>query len=330
MERNRNWILKIDGENDRIGAFKTLNECVDEALRLISERFVNIEAIIDDVLKQKHTKTCHKLIENLRDIRNLRTADVHTAFEDYLGDEVECIEENSFLAEWNCGTIFSVSFGSDRKALFIETNIWEEKAESYFLFIRTKTDRIKYSFLEVSTIPSYANIFLVYQALTTIPQSRKEIQETIFQRYGLDQTGYECSGYDCVLSEDTISNQIHALRRLGIPVYERRLAPKDRECQGVLMEQFGNEYKEGFYLDYSRPLVPDYAKCKNREKIMLVYLTLKEIDKEHAIPTQQAIIDAVYDKFGVKLQRQKVKNYIDVLSEFNASIRYDEAGYWMK
>ena len=83
------------------------------------------------------------------------------------------------------------------------------------------------------------------------------------------------------------------------------------------------------YLDYDRPLEPNYSNLKSRSYIMLVYLTLKEIDKAHALSTQQQIIDAVKNKFGITLQRQKVKNYLDLLMKL-AGIQHDEAGYWMK
>lgn len=63
---------------------------------------------------------------------------------------------------------------------------------------------------------------------------------------------------------------------------------------------------------------------------MLVYLTLKEIDKSHALSTQQQIIDAVKNKFGITLQRQKVKNYLELLIELDSGIQHDKAGYWMK
>jgi hypothetical protein len=176
-----------------------------------------------------------------------------------------------------------------------------------------------------------ANIFLVYEALTTAPQLRKEIRERIIRkRGGRDHSGYEGSGYEINLSEDTVSNHIHTLQKLGIPIYERNLSVGDKKNQGILMAIHGNEYKDGFYLDNERPLTPDYSNLKPGSYIMLVYLTLKEIDKAHALSTQQQIIDAVYNKFGIKLQRQKVKNYLDLLIELGSGIKHDKSGYWMK
>jgi hypothetical protein len=114
---------------------------------------------------------------------------------------------------------------------------------------------------------------------------------------------------------------VTALQQLGIPVYKKTLSPKEREGEGL---------EEGFYLDYEKPIAPDYSNIKPGSYMMLVYLTLKEIDKAHALSTQQEIIDTVYNKFGIKLQRQKVKNYLDLLIELGSGIQHDKSGYWMK
>ena len=127
-----------------------------------------------------------------------------------------------------------------------------------------------------------------------------------------------------------LSNQIHTLQKLGIPIYERKLNPEDKNNQTILMAIHGDEYKDGFYLDYERPLEPDFSKLKPGSYIMLVCLTLKEIDKAHVLSTQQQVIDAVKNKFGITLQRQKVKKYLDLLIELGSGIQHDEAGYWMK
>lgn len=202
----------------------------------------------------------------------------------------------------------------------------------YFLFARNKKECIRYSLYEKEPLSPMANIFLVYEALTNTPQLRKEIRERIIRkRGGRDNSGYEGSGYEINLSEDTISNHIHTLQKLGIPIYERKLNPEDKKNQAALIAIRGDEYKDGFYLDYDRPLEPNYSNLKSRSYIMLVYLTLKEIDKAHALSTQQQIIDAVKNKFGITLQRQKVKNYLDLLIELGSGIQHDDAaGYWMK
>lgn len=142
--------------------------------------------------------------------------------------------------------------------------------------------------------------------------------------------GYEGSGYEINISEDTISNHIHALQKLGIPICERNLSVVDKKNQASLMAIYGDEYKDGFYLDYEKQIEPDYSNLKPGSYIMLVYLTLKEIDKSHALSTQQQIIDAVKNKFGITLQRQKVKNYLELLIELDSGIQHDKAGYWMK
>ena len=120
------------------------------------------------------------------------------------------------------------------------------------------------------------------------------------------------------------------MQKLGIPIYERELNPEDKKNQVALIAIRGDEYKDGFYLDHDRPLTPDYSNIKPESYIMLVYLTLKEIDKAHALSTQQQIIDAVKNKFGITLQRQKVKNYLDLLNDLDAGIKKDKNGYWMK
>ena len=327
------WILKIDGANNDLGNFKTKEEGIDAAFELISEKFTNISETIDEVLKQRHTKDCRALIEKFKDIKSLRTNNFYDVFDNYL-DGVTSIEENFFKAELNWNTIFSFSFGKTFDEFYLETNMLDEDAEDdYFLFARAKNERVRYSLYEKETLPPVANSFLVYQALvsTATPQLRKEIREKIIRKHGgRDSSGYEGSGYEINLSEDTISNQIHALQTLGIPIYERSISVEDKKNQAALMSIYGDKYKDGYYIDNDRPLTPDYSNLEPRSYIMLVYLTLKEIDRAHALTTQQAVIDAVYNKFGVTLQRQKVKNYLDILIELDSGIHHDEYGYWAK
>ena len=327
------WILKIDGANNDLGNFKTKEEGIDAAFKLISEKFTNISETIDEVLKQRHTKDCRALIEKFKDIQSLRENDFYDVFDNYL-DGVTTIEENFFKAELNWNTIFSFSFGKTLDDFYLETNMLDEDAEDhYFLFARTKNERIRYSLYERETLPTVANSFLVYQALmaTSTPQLRKEIRENIIRKHGgRDCSGYEGSGYEINLSDDTISNQIRALQKLGIPIYERNISVGDKENQATLISIYGDKYKDGYYIDNDRPITPDYSKLKPGSYIMLIYLTFKEIDRAHALPTQQAVIDAVYNKFGITLQRQKVKNYLDLLNDLDAGIKKDKNGYWMK
>ena len=327
------WILKIDGATDNLGIFKTKEEGIDVAFRLISEKFSSISKTIDEVLKQRHTKAGRSLIEKFKDVKNLRLTDFYEVFDNYL-DGVTTIEENFFKAELSWNTLFSFSFGKTFDEFYLETNMLDEDAEDdYFLFARAKNERVRYSLYEKKTLPTVANSFLVYQALvsTATPQLRKEIREKIIRKHGgRDNSGYEGSGYEINLSDDTISNQIHALQKLGIPIYERNISVEDKKNQAALMSIYGDKYKDGYYIDNDRPLTPDYSNLKPGSYILLVYLTLKEIDRAHALTTQQAVIDAVYNKFGVTLQRQKVKNYLDLLIELDAGIKYDKVGYWMK
>ena len=104
------WILKIDGANNDLGNFKTKEEGIDAAFKLISEKFTTISETIDEVLKQRHTKACRALIEKFKDIQSLRENDFYDVFDNYL-DGVTTIEENFFKAELSCNTIFSFSFG---------------------------------------------------------------------------------------------------------------------------------------------------------------------------------------------------------------------------
>lgn len=325
------WILKIDGATNNLGIFKTKEEGIDAAFKLISEKFSSISETIDEVLKQRHTKAGRSLIEKFKDIKNLRSTDFYEVFDKYL-DGVTTIKENFFKAELSWNTIFSFSFGKTLDDFYLETNMLDEDSEDeYFLFARNKKERIKYSLYEKETLSPMANIFLVYEALTTTPRLRTEIRERIIRkRGGRDNLGYEASGYEINLSEDTISNHIHTLQKLGIPIYERKLNPEDKKNQAALIAIRGDEYKDGFYLDYGRPITPNYSNLKPGTYIMLVYFTLKEIDRAHALSTQQQIIDAVKNKFGITLQRQKVKNYLDLLIELGSGILHDKSGYWMK
>ena len=325
------WILKIDGATDNLGIFKTKEEGIDTAFRLISEKFSSISETIDEILKQRHTKAGRFLIEKFKDIKNLRSTDFYEVFDNYLDGETT-IEENFFKAELSWNTLFSFSFGKTLDDFHLETNMLDEDSEyDYFLFARNKNDRIRYSLYEKEVLSSMANIFLVYETLTTTPQLRKEIREKILHKHeGRDMSGYEGSGYEINITEDTIGNHIHTLQKLGIPIYEKKLNPEDKKNQAALIAIRGDEYKDGFYLDNERPLEPDYSNLKPGSYIMLVYLTLKGIDKAHALSTQQQIIDAVKNKFGITLQRQKVKNYLDILMELGSGIKHDTTGYWMK
>ena len=329
MIKNK-WILKIDGSNKILKTFDTKDDGIDAVLKLVSKQFTSIPEIIDEALKQRHSKACASLIKKFKNIKSLRAYNFYEVFNNYV-EGAEVIRESYFRAE-KSWTILSFSFGKTLNDFHLETNMLDEDAEDgYFLFVRTKTERIKYSLYEKRILPSVANIFLVYNALTTTPQLRKEIHENIIRNHGgRVNSGYECSVYEINLSEDTISNQIDALKKLGFPIYDRRLNDHNRRHRDLLIQLYGDRYKEGFYLDYDRPIAPDYSNLKPGSYIMLVYLTLKEIDKTHALSTQQEIINAVKNKFGITLQRQKVKNYLDLLIELKSGIQHDYAGYWMK
>ena len=327
------WILKSDGEDKEIENFKTVEEGIDAALKLIFEHFTNIEMVVDCALKREHTEIGKTFIEKFLSFSELGSANILELFEAYNDtdycDNYYTINEDGFEASTD-KEHYTIEFG---KELFIETNIWYKDAEEYFLFARTKNERIRYSLYEKKALPTVANSFLVYQALmsTATPQLRKELRENIIRKHGCGECSrYECSGYKINLSDDTISNQIHTLRKLGIPVYARSIDVEDKKYQADLISTYGDKYKDGYYIDNDRPLTPDYSNLKPGSYIMLVYLTLKEIDHAHALPTQQAVIDAVRDKFGITLQRQKVKNYIDILNDLGAGIKNDKIGYWMK
>ena len=324
------WKVKIDGENDNLGKFNSCEKGIDEALRVVDSRFVGISVIINNELTKRHTKICKSVIRKLCDFKKLRISNIRALLNEY-EDESEyyfphnTIEEGSFTAEMPEDSILTVRFGD---ALHIETNILGDKPENeeYFIFVSDKTNSIKLYINKI--IPKFANMFLVYKTLTTVPQTRAEIRSKIIYEYGKGNSNG--AWFDIDISDDTISNQIKALKDLGFPIYDRRLNESDRKIQDDLIYLYGNQYKEGFYLDYNRPLVPDYSKLKPGSYIMLVYLTLKEIDKAHAFSTQQEIIDAVKNKFGVTLQRQKVKNYLDLLIELGFGIQRDKSGYWMR
>lgn len=318
-----NWIVK--NKEKTIGEFDSREEAINETLKLISEHFTNIKDIVDNALRQQHTEICKNYIEKFRDFPKLRTANLLGLFADYCEayDEGESwIEESEFHADWQATdtTIFTIKFGND---LSIEANIWTpEDANYYFILVRNKSERLQYSIQ--NTLPEIANIFLVYNVLSKRPQSRADIRKNIVDKYGKD--GY---GYDIDLCEDTISNHIHALQTLGIPIYEKQLPSNEKLIKKALVDEFGDEFREGFYIDNSRPISCDYSKISPRVYVMLVYLVLKESDEAHPLPTQQAIADAVYSKFGTKIKRQNVKNYIDILRELNVWIEHDKSGYWM-
>ena len=324
------WIVKFDGTNDELGKFNSCEKGIDEALRVVDSHFVGISDIINNELTKCHTEICKSIISELFDFEKLRNSNIRALLNEY-EDKSEyyfphnTIEEGSFTAEMPEDSILTVRFGD---ALHIETNILGDKPESeeYFIFVSDKTNSMKLYINKI--MPQIANIFLVYKALTTVPQTRAEIRSKIIYEYGKGNSNG--AWFDIDISDNTISNQIKVLKDLGFPIYDKRLNEYDRANQDDLIYLYGNQYKEGFYLDYNKPITPDYSKLKPGSYILLVYLTLKEIDKAHAFSTQQEIIDAVKNKFGVTLQRQKVKNYLDLLIELGSGIKHDESGYWMK
>lgn len=319
-----NWIVKIENQDKALGTFDTCESGVKMALRSILDRFPNIPDIVSDVLAQNaNRKTSAAIIKPFLDFANIGESDIPGLVYDFCESKnTSKFKGVNFTGSIDFPVFHEFNFGNGE--LCVETNIWSVNDESsYFIRVITRNDEIKcYVNKSVSDV---ANIFLVYKALSEIPQSRAEIQATIIDEYGLSRNGYDIS-----LSNDTISNQIKALKYLGIPIYRRSISIEDKEEQASLISIYGDKYKDGYYIDNDRPLTPDYSKLKPGSYIMLVYLTLKEIDRAHALPTQQAVIDAVRDKFGIKLQRQKVKKYIDVLNELGAGVKHDNVGYWMK
>ena len=323
------WIVKFDGTNDELGKFDSCEEGIDGALRFLSTNFVGMYDIINNELNKHHTKICESVIRDLCDFEKLRISNIRALLNEY-EDENEyyfphnTIEEGSFTAEMPEDSILTVRFGD---ALHIETNILGDKPENeeYFIFVSDKTNSIKLYINKI--MPKFANMFLVYKTLTTVPQTRTEIRSKIIYEYGKGNSNG--AWFDIDISDDTISNQIKALKELGFPIYDRRLNESDRKIQDDLIYLYGNQYKEGFYLDYNRPLVPDYSKLKPGSYIMLVYLIFKEHDKSNPLPTQQAVVDAVYAKFGKKLKRENISKYIETLITLWVNIQHDNTGYWL-
>lgn len=324
------WAVKIDGENDNLGEFNSCEKGIDEALRVVDSRFVGISYIIKNELTKRHTGICKSVIREFCAFKELRNSNIRALLNEY-EDESEyyfphnTIEEGSFTAEMPEDSILTVRFGD---ALHIETNILGDKPENeeYFIFVSDKTNSIKLYINKI--MPKFANMFLVYKTLTTVPQTRTEIRSKIIYEYGKGNSNG--AWFDIDISDDTISNQIKVLKDLGFPIYDKRLNEYDRANQDVLIYLYGNQYKEGFYLDYNRPITPDYSKLKPGSYIMLVYLIFKEHDKSNPLPTQQAVVDAVYAKFGKKLKRENISKYIETLIILWVNIQHDKYGYWMK
>lgn len=323
------WAVKIDGENDNLGEFNSREKGIDEALHVVNSRFVGISDIINNELTKRHTGICKSVISKLFDFEKLRISNIRALLNEYEEKNGYCfphntIEEDSFIAEMPKDSILTVRFGD---ALHIETNILGDKPENeeYFIFVSDKTNSIKLYINKI--MPKVANMFLIYKTLTTVLQTRTEIRSKIIYEYGKGNSNG--AWFDIDISDDTISNQIKVLKDLGFPIYDKRLNEYDRANQDVLIYLYGNQYKEGFYLDYNRPLVPDYSKLKSGSYIMLVYLIFKEHDKSNPLPTQQAVVDAVYAKFGKKIKRQNIPNYIEGLRILDVEIKHDNTGYWL-
>lgn len=239
-------------------------------------------------------------------------------------------EDGIFHVETNSGILCADLVHKFR----IETNVFDQDAEYIFVSVKIETNdkvyRVRLDIKQCFSPPSIANIYLVYDAIKNAnsPLGREEIKKAIFDKYRYDKFNYEKSLSNVTISDDTITNQIHALQNLGIPIHLKRLSRYDKK-KAQTVDEFARDNKEGFYIDWNNPITPDYSKCTPRGYIMLVYLVLKDTDREHTLLTQKAIVDAVQNRFGIKLQRQRVKQYIDILTELDVNIEQDEAGYWM-
>ena len=355
------WAVKNDTKDVVLREFDTIEEGIDYAFQLIAENFSNIENIVDSTIQllsknieensnniyecddyydieegellKKQYDLCKEAIEQFRDFSRFRSSKIIELIEhhDAECESDQCMEEDGiFHVETNSGILCADLVHKFR----IETNVFEQDAEYIFVFVKIETNgkvyRVRLSINKVFSPPSIANIYLVYNTLehAIVPLLREEIKKTIFSKYRNDESGWEKSLSNVTISDDTITNQIHALQNLGIPIHMKRLSRYDKK-KAKNDKEFARKNREGFYIDWNNPITPDYSKCTPRGYIMLVYLVLKDTEREHTLPTQKAIVDAVQNRFGIKLRRQRVKQYIDILTKLDVNIEHDEAGYWM-
>jgi hypothetical protein len=154
------WVLKIGNEGKPIKRFKSRAHGIDEAAKLITNRFTNIPEIIDETLKYKHTKMLTNLIKQFRNFSCLRNIDVLDWVEDYnqCYDQIcdDLIEENSFRLEKN-NDICSLTFGNaNGDSLHVETDIWGEENKNNYQYVRhNRYHALLISFLHRSYIWSY-------------------------------------------------------------------------------------------------------------------------------------------------------------------------------
>ena len=217
-----NWIVKIEGENKTIGKFNTLEKGIDCALRAILEKHPCITQIFNDTLaKNTNKKTCSAIIRAFLDFTKIGNSNIPSLISTFC--EAKGISrfggvdfKTRIEPDYSSPLFYEFHFGDNE--LKVETNIWSpnDDESSYFIHITTQTDNIK--FYINKTISEIANIYLVYKVLSEKHQARADILATIRTKFGLAS-----NGYDIDLSEDTISNQIHALQKLGIPIYEKRI-----------------------------------------------------------------------------------------------------------
>ena len=320
-----NWVLKVENQSESLGKFKTAEEGIDKALQLVVNEFPTLSDILRDTLdKNTNKKFSSAIIRAFCDFENIRTLDIQTLVNDFCDENDVCgFEGINFSVRYDSPYFYEFNFGELR----IETNIWApDEVISYVIFVRNKEKEIK--FLINRTLSDVVNSFLVYKALSERHQSRSEIRSNIM----LDQLQYS-RGYNIDISEDTISEQIKALRYLGVPIYEKKINDAERRRQESLSAfdrgMINESDKPGFYIDYSKPITSDYSKIKAGLYIMLVYFIFQEHNKLNPLPTQQAIVDAIYEKFGKKIKRQNISNYIEGLRTLDVEIKHDNTGYWL-
>lgn len=148
------------------------------------------------------------------------------------------------------------------------------------------------------------NIFLVWSALDANEfgfQTVDEICETIKAESFVE------------LSSNTVRAQIENLKKLGFAVEEveelytpNGFSHQQTRVRYRLKDDACGEAQKGGYAKSAYP--------------MMTYLVLLESETPLS---QQAILDAIFERFGVKMQRQTVGKHVKLLQEMGCEIAYN-------
>lgn len=311
----------VENGSSTCATYDSLRDAEISAIRTIVEKIPDIKDVIDEVLKERHTEIATKMIETVKKYFYDYESYTYTAFSDLFDEYYDAfgienrIKEGLFSAEAEA-SIYCLDFA---RKLHIESNLWDpmtysELSEGYIsqyaskVYIYAKLGTVEteitidaYEESEV-VLPRGMNAILVHRVLTeaTSPLTRKEICDKIFAKTGVD------------LSVAAISDQIGSLRTLGYPISVTRANKYTR----------GDTYEEGYSISGDVNIKSDCSECKKGAYPLLLLLFFQKHTGDFF--TEDAIIQALFDHYSIKVRRATLSSHIKLLLELGYGIEYAE------